>query len=359
MIIVMRILRNLSATTRWTITSVVVWSLTKQMFVAIKMWGIESTPLRVMDVSPYMLWLTVALSGMLDGLMFSIADRQLDKRVKLPFPAMVMVKSMAHAMLAFTLTASILPLVARISYTEGLHALLNILLSSHFIVSFLYIFATTLLLQAAQQLSNWLHQDNLMALFSEGKLIEEERIFLFLDMRSSTSMAESLGAMRYSLLVQDCFRDLAMAVQETGALIYQYVGDEAVLTWTSSPGNFSKAVRMYFRFSEILEQRAQHYKIRYGVVPRFKGGIHYGSVVKTQVGVVHKALAFHGDAINTASRIQDKCSELMRDLLISESFRQQLPNTVSCEWEGIYNLRGKEANMSLYSVQRSCVAPSN
>ena len=121
------------------------------------------------------------------------------------------------------------------------------LLSTNLAVSLFIIFATTLLLQAAQQVSLWLRHENLASLFRESHVKEEERIFLFLDMRSSTHIAESLGAMKYSQLVQDCFADLYQAVQQTGAHIYQYVGDEAVLTWKSSPENFVNAVRMHSR----------------------------------------------------------------------------------------------------------------
>jgi len=59
---------------------------------------------------------------------------------------------------------------------------------------------------------------------------EETRIFLFLDLRSSTTMAEKLGHVLYSRLIQDCFRDLTECAIAHEVEIYQYVGDEAVLT---------------------------------------------------------------------------------------------------------------------------------
>ena len=37
---------------------------------------------------------------------------------------------------------------------------------------------------------------------------QEDRIFMFLDMRSSTTIAEKLGHLQYSRLLQDCFRDI-------------------------------------------------------------------------------------------------------------------------------------------------------
>lgn len=60
---------------------------------------------------------------------------------------------------------------------------------------------------------------------------EEERVFLFMDLKSSTFYAEKLGHFKYSRLIQDCFKDISSAVVKNHAQIYQYVGDEVVLTW--------------------------------------------------------------------------------------------------------------------------------
>ena len=60
---------------------------------------------------------------------------------------------------------------------------------------------------------------------------EEERIFMFMDLRSSTTYAEKLGHILYSKLIQDCFYDLTDIAKKYGTQIYQYIGDEVVLTW--------------------------------------------------------------------------------------------------------------------------------
>ncbi|MDH3650787.1 MAG: hypothetical protein OEQ53_13970, partial [Saprospiraceae bacterium] len=65
---------------------------------------------------------------------------------------------------------------------------------------------------------------------------EVDRIFMFLDLKSSTSYAEKLGHLRYSELIQDCFYDLTEVVAKHRAQIYQYVGDEAVLIWKIQNG---------------------------------------------------------------------------------------------------------------------------
>jgi adenylate cyclase len=59
---------------------------------------------------------------------------------------------------------------------------------------------------------------------------EEERIFMFLDLKASTTIAEKIGHYKFSLLIQDCFSDISV-VERYEAEVYQYVGDEVVLTW--------------------------------------------------------------------------------------------------------------------------------
>src|SRR5688500_20154043 len=55
---------------------------------------------------------------------------------------------------------------------------------------------------------------------------EEERIFMFLDMKSSTTIAEQLGHVRFYTLLNALFHEISQPILQTRAEIYQYVGDE-------------------------------------------------------------------------------------------------------------------------------------
>jgi adenylate cyclase len=173
---------------------------------------------------------------------------------------------------------------------------------------------------------------------------------MFLDMKSSTTHAEKLGAGRYSMLVRDCFFDMTKAARLSNAEIYQYVGDEAIFTWKTSELNLTNSIQHYFNFRENLRQRSSYFRSQYGIVPEFKAGIHHGRVIRTQVGVLRKSIAFHGDAINTASRIQGKCNELGKDLLVSAAVRDGLSETFGIDSEGCYQLKGKDCKVNIFSV---------
>ena len=64
----------------------------------------------------------------------------------------------------------------------------------------------------------------------------EERLFLFVDLTGSTQLAERLGSARYFELLRCFVDDLTEPVLETGGDIYQYAGDEVVMTWPVEAG---------------------------------------------------------------------------------------------------------------------------
>lgn len=183
---------------------------------------------------------------------------------------------------------------------------------------------------------------------------EEERIFMFLDLVSSTTLAERLGHIKYSMLIQDCFDDLGV-VSEYGAQIYQYVGDGVVLTWPMADGlRDASCVRAYFAFRQRLSGRASYYEEQYHAMPRFRAGMNAGSVIVTEVGRHKKEIAYHGDTLNTAARIQGKCKEFEVDFLMAEPLREQLPSSEFIFASlGSAELRGKEASVAIVAVEHN------
>ena len=218
---------------------------------------------------------------------------------------------------------------------------------------YLYIVVTDVFMFSLRQVNLFLGSNNLWRLF-RGKFYtprEEERIFMFLDLQSSTTHAERLGHIQYSKLIQDCFNDLGVVV-ENEAEIYQYVGDEAILTWELKEGLTNQnCIKAYFNFQNQLKKRQEYYAENYDCLPHFKAGLHGGIITVTEVGKYKKEIAYHGDTINTAARIQGKCNEFGKALLISEVLKNRLNKTgYSFEELGSIALKGKEQEVLLYAV---------
>jgi adenylate cyclase len=183
----------------------------------------------------------------------------------------------------------------------------------------------------------------------------EKKIFMFLDLRSSTNLAENLGYRKYSSLIQECFYDLNDVVAKTSAEIYQYVGDEVVLIWDFEKGiKQHECIDLYFLFRNRINERRDHYLNTYGVVPEFKAGLHGGNLMVAEVGVVKKDIAYHGDVINTTARIQSMCNELKSSFLISNHLLEALSEkgSYSFEFKGDFVLKGKETQTGLHSINK-------
>lgn len=188
------------------------------------------------------------------------------------------------------------------------------------------------------------------------KPVEEERVFMFLDLKASTTIAETLGHLKYSQLIQDCFLDLNLTLNKYGAEVYQYVGDEAVLSWSfKSAIKRNNCIGLFFAFQDRILKRMSYYQNKYGHFPEFKAGLHGGKLIVVEVGSVKKELAYHGDVINTTSRIQDQCNHYGERLLISEELlsRFALTPNYSTKEMGHLKLRGKQFSLPILAIQRT------
>ncbi len=185
------------------------------------------------------------------------------------------------------------------------------------------------------------------------KPVEEERIFMFLDISSSTTIAEKIGHLHYLSLLNDFFYDVVDPIYRTKGEIYKYVGDEVIITWNMKNGlKDGNCVRCFFYIDEIIKNRADYYHKKYGLVPEFKAGLHGGKAVIGEIGLTKREIAFVGDVLNTTARIESECKNLNKRLLVSEDLAGQmsLPGYIVKREVGAVKLRGKEKEIRLFSL---------
>jgi adenylate cyclase len=147
---------------------------------------------------------------------------------------------------------------------------------------------------------------------------------------------------------------------EHGGTIYQYVGDEVVMTWPArSAESRRRSVQAFSAYQRLLQQRASWYEERYGVAPVFRGGIDVGSVIATEVGELKRAIAYHGDVLNTASRLLDLCKERNEKLLVSEPVGSEVLRdpSVKAGWHDEVRMKGKDATTHVYSLEPGLAPP--
>lgn len=181
----------------------------------------------------------------------------------------------------------------------------------------------------------------------------EKRIFMFLDLKSSTEIAEKLGPEKYSSFLKDFFNKIDEAILETKGYLFQYVGDEIVMIWGYKKGFKNNNVLKFYRMiKEVIENSKVEFIENYGIVPEYKAGMHCGEVSITEIGSIRKSIAYHGDPINTASRVCAKCKELDQELLISGDVYNNIikSDEYSFTFLGEYIFKGKKNKISIYSV---------
>ena len=171
----------------------------------------------------------------------------------------------------------------------------------------------------------------------------ERRIFMFVDIKGSTTLSERLSLEAYYGLVNDFFRDVATPVLDSRGEIYEYVGDEVVITWRHEVGiRNANCIRGFFEIEKAVWEHSDRYLQRYGVVPEFKAGVHSGEVIAAEMGDLKKEIAFNGEVLNVAARIQGECNRLGRRLLASRKLvdELELPPELEAESMGSVQLRG-------------------
>jgi adenylate cyclase len=181
----------------------------------------------------------------------------------------------------------------------------------------------------------------------------ENRIFIFLDMNASTTIAEQLGHEKYFWLLRNFFSDITVSVLANGGEIYQYVGDEMVLSWLNTPENKAHSLKFIRNAYYLLKRREKFYKRRYGIAPEFKVGVHAGEVTAGLIGIIKRDLIYCGDTTNTTSRICSMCSELDESYLLSEDFMNDFQPLQGYHIQeiGKMELKGKQELIKLYALK--------
>jgi len=182
---------------------------------------------------------------------------------------------------------------------------------------------------------------------------EEKKIFMFLDINSSTSIAERLGDKSYHAFLKDFFADITYPILDNKGFIYQYVGDEVVIAWSYKDGiENMQCVKCFYDMKAAIHHATEKYVRRYGVVPSFKAGIHSGTVIGGEVGLLKREITYSGNVLNTTSRILSKAGELKEELLASAELISEIAaiKKYISRHLGAIKLKGKSGEMGLSAI---------
>ncbi|RYY45470.1 MAG: adenylate/guanylate cyclase domain-containing protein [Chitinophagaceae bacterium] len=180
----------------------------------------------------------------------------------------------------------------------------------------------------------------------------EDRVIMFIDLKDSTPIAEKLGHEHYFGFIKEFIKMISLAIIDHRGLIYQYVGDEIIVSWFTSRKNCTKALATVVDARKNIQKRSEWFRRKYDIVPEFRVGIHTGNVTIGEIGIVKKDLAMSGDTMNTSARIRSACNELNQKFLVSKEFVECAGlQPMHAEYLGDFELKGKSAHVALYSLK--------
>ncbi len=320
-------------------------------------------PSQEFNVKSYLLTNLVAgvVTGLLGGTLLVSVNNQLFRRRSFKF-------AMLTTLMAYMLIFLLVTIASSIAYVLGNDGLQGIsfdsikialggvfastLIRMYFILWGIIILFTLFLLQVNDKFGPGILLKFLAGNYHRPK--KEERIFMFMDMRSSTSIAEKIGNEKYFNLLKDLFSDITDTILENEGEIYQYVGDEIVISWSIKKGiRKANCLRCFIQIQEKLTDLRPFYEKKYKVMPEFKAGLHYGSVMAGEIGVIKKDIIYSGDVLNTTARIQEQCNHYSVDLLISRETFDLISDTEGYKLIplGSIELRGKKRKIDLNTIR--------
>ncbi|MDB4285704.1 adenylate/guanylate cyclase domain-containing protein [bacterium] len=346
----------------FTLKIIVVWILTSFLFQFIRTFGIEEMPY-IEVTKKFNIGQIITLSlmiGSICGIFYSGIEILFNKPFfqKLALGRLLLLKTLIYFLLVRLLFLFIVVFIGTQWENQSLNSqfIMETIRGKSFWVILVYFLVVstmiTFILIVSQKFGPGMLWKFLIGKYHHPK--EEERIFLFIDLKSSTTIAENLGHLNFSNLIQDCFFDLTDVIVQHQVDIYQYVGDEAVLSWEKARGvKDQRCIHAYFDFMKILNDRGEYYQNKYGVKPFFKAGLHFGTVMAAEVGVIKKEIAYHGDVLNTTARIQGECNTYNQSLLASEDIINDMDINApfTKEFVGEPVLKGKENRIKIYGIQ--------
>lgn len=187
----------------------------------------------------------------------------------------------------------------------------------------------------------------------------EQLIVMFLDIASSTRLAEEMGELQVHDLITRFFFDIDEPISDHGGAVYTYVGDEVIVTWpvTGDPVRNARCLACFFAIERKMARLAVDYNREFNVVPSFRAGLHAGPVIVSECGDAKRQLAYFGDTMNVAARLCEHCKAVNQRLVISGNLLQQLaiPADLGLGDGESIALRGRRERVETHAIQQLAI----
>jgi adenylate cyclase len=178
---------------------------------------------------------------------------------------------------------------------------------------------------------------------------------LFSDIRSFTTISETMEAHALVALLNEYFTEMVSIVMQNNGVVDKYIGD-AIMAVFGAPvpheRDAENAVRAAVEMRAALARLNERLVAR-GAQPLRTGiGIHTGDVVAGNIGSEQRMeYTVIGDPVNLASRLESNTKELKVDVLISEATYALVKDVVDARPVKEITVKGRAESVMTYEVR--------
>ena len=207
------------------------------------------------------------------------------------------------------------------------------------------------------EITSFLGKEATVALFT-GRYMRprlESRAVLFADIVGSTSLAEQIGELQFHRFLSEVASDLSVPIDVWRGEIHKYVGDAIIVTWPTAMGLTDAAcLRCAIEMQQTLDDRVSDYRSEFGHAAKLRIAVHCGPVAAGEIGVWKKEIAFLGDTMNTASRIEEATRHFGETIVVSDAVVSQLSEhgRPPLRHLPMYAAAGKQYGLGLWALER-------
>jgi adenylate cyclase len=177
---------------------------------------------------------------------------------------------------------------------------------------------------------------------------------MFCDIRSFTTIAESLEPGETIELLNDYYTLMMDAIGGEGGIVNQMVGDGLMAIFGAPlprDGHRQRAVLAGRQMVDLVRLFNEEQAARDKVQIEIGIGIASGQVVAGYTGTIHRATyTCVGDTVNVAARLEAHTKVLNRPILIDENTRRGLEDGITVEAHGELQMKGKTQPVKVYAV---------
>ena len=172
---------------------------------------------------------------------------------------------------------------------------------------------------------------------------------LFSDIENFTSIAESMPPEQVFQMLNEYFPAVVKPIIDHGGVVNQFQGDAMLVTFNvpvEDPLHADNAVKSAAAIQVVVAQNTFA-----GITLRTRVGINTGEVIAGNVGAGSRYnYTVHGDAVNSAARLEQLNKEHGTHTIISESTTELLQSEYPIEAIGEVPIRGKRESLRIFRL---------